>query len=92
MIAIGNMDAKTSEINSVMMNWVQLKMNPLVNGVPSHARIIQIIKNNGIVIIGGFVKIEIVSAILSFFSSVSSYLFSVLMSFKPNNCFPPLIQ
>ena len=84
------MDAKISEISSVMMNWVQLKLNPLVNGIPSHARIIQIIKNNGIVMIGGFVKIEIVSAILSFLSSVSSYLFSVLMSFRLNNYFPPL--
>ena len=70
MIAIGNMDAKISEISSVMMNRVQLNLNPLVKGVPSHARIIHMIRNNGIVIIGGFVKIEIVSAILSFFSSV----------------------
>ena len=89
MIAIGSMDAKISEISSVMMNWVQSKLNPLVNGVPSHARIIQIIKNRGIVIMGGFVKIEIVSAILSFLSSVSSYLFSVLMLFKLKNCFHP---
>ena len=66
-IAIGKTDAKISEISSIIRNWVQSNLNPLVNGVPSHARIIQIIVNNGIVIIGGFVKIEIVSAILSFF-------------------------
>ena len=83
MIAIGKIEAKTSEIISVIMNWLQLKLKLLVKGVPLLARIIQINKNNGMVIIGGFVKTDIVSAILSFFSSVSSYLFFVLMFFKP---------
>ena len=91
MIAIGRTDAKISDISSIMINWFQLKLKLLVNGVPLLDTIIQIIRNNGMVIIGGFVNIEIVSAILSFLSSVSSYLFSVLMFFKPINCFPPLI-
>ena len=90
MIAIGNMDVKISEISSITINWLQLKLKLLVKGVPLLAKMIQIIKNSGIVIMGGFVKMEIVSAILSFFSSVSGVLFSVLMFFKPNNSFPPL--
>ncbi|WP_067145741.1 hypothetical protein [Methanobrevibacter olleyae] len=71
-----------SEINSVIINCLQLKLKLLVKGVPLLARMIQIIKNNGIVTIGGFVKIDIILAILSFFSSVSSYLFSLLIFFK----------
>ena len=72
-----------------MKTGKQIKQKKHENGIREDARNIQNIKNKEIVIIGGFVKIEIVSAILSFFSSVSSYLFSVLMSFKPNNYFPP---
>jgi hypothetical protein len=78
---------KISEISSITINWLQLKLKLLVKGVPLLAKMIQIIKNSGIVIMGGFVKMEIVSAILSFFSSVSGVLFSVLMFFKPNNSF-----
>ncbi len=75
MIAIGNTDVKISEISSITIKWLQSNLKLLVKGVPLLANMVQIIKNSGIVIIGGFVKMEIVSAILSFFSSVSGVLF-----------------
>ena len=56
MIAIGKIDAKTRDINSKRGNSHKL----LIDNVK------QIIKNNGIDIMGGFVKVEIVLANLNF--------------------------
>lgn len=53
------MDANTSETTSRTMNFV--KSNPFV----SNDRTAQIIKNSGIVIIGGLVTVDIASAIFS---------------------------
>ena len=61
MIAIGRTDAKTSEISSRAMNLDKLK-TPSSNDSTIH-----IIKNNGMVIIGGFVKVDILSAIFNLF-------------------------
>lgn len=55
-IAIGNIEAKTSETSSSDMNLLKLKA-PFSND-----KTMQIIKNNGIVIIGGFVTVEIIFA------------------------------
>ena len=56
MIAIGKIDAKTREINSKSGNSHKL----LIDNVK------HIIKNNGIDIMGGFVKVEIFLANLNF--------------------------
>ena len=61
MIAMGRTDAKTSEISSRAMNLDKLK-TPSSNDSTIH-----IIKNNGMVIIGGFVKVDILSAIFNLF-------------------------
>ena len=61
MIAIGNIDEKTSEISSRTMNLDMLNM-PL-----SYESTIDIIKNKGMQIIGGFVKSETRFAIFSLF-------------------------
>ena len=60
MIARGRADAKTIEIASKTTNLEMSKM-PFSND-----NIIQIIKNNGIVIIGGLVNVEICFAIFNF--------------------------
>ena len=60
-IAIGRMDAKTSEMTSMTMNFPKSK-TPF-----SKDRITQITKNSGIVIIGGCVKSEILLAIFNLF-------------------------
>ena len=66
MMAIGKSDANISEITSRTMNLD--KSNP--SGVNDNVR--QIIANNGMVIIGGFVIVEILSAIFSLFPIVIS--------------------
>ena len=57
---IGRTEAKTIEITSKMINLEMLK-TPFSND-----NIIQIIKNNGIHIIGGLVNVEIHLAIFNF--------------------------
>ena len=52
MIAIGRIEVKTREMASRTMNLSKLKIPP------SYERIAQIIKNKGIVIIGGWVNVE----------------------------------
>lgn len=60
-IAIGNIDANTNEINSKTINL-------FMSNVPfSKDKIKQIIKNNGIQMIGGLVNVEIVLAIFNLF-------------------------
>ena len=61
MIAIGNMEANTSEMASRTMNLP--KSNPF--GVNDNAA--QIMINKGMQIIGGFVSVEIVLAVLTLF-------------------------
>jgi methylglyoxal synthase len=61
MIAMGSMDAKISETTSNAMNL--LKSNPL----PLNESITQIIKNNGMQMIGGLVNVEICLAIFNLF-------------------------
>lgn len=53
MIAMGNIDAKTSDINSKTRNLEKSKTPFLKDNI------IHIIKNNGIQIIGGLVIVEI---------------------------------
>ena len=60
-IAIGKIEAKTSEINSKTTNLYKSK-TPF-----SKESTIHINKNNGIVIMGGFVIAEIISAIFTLF-------------------------
>ena len=74
MIAIGSADVKTSDMISHNANRPQSKLKLEVKGVPLDASTIQIIENRGIHIIGGFVNVDIVLAILSFLGSFSSYL------------------
>ena len=61
MIAIGRIDAKINEINSRTMNLLKLNI-PFSNDKTR-----QIMKNNGMQIIGGFVIVEIVLAIFNLF-------------------------
>ena len=63
-IAIGRSEAKISEITSKTMNL--LKSNPLLLNDSTE----QMIKNSGIVIIGGFVIVDIVFAILNLFINI----------------------
>ena len=60
MIAIGRMDAKIRETNSKTMN--SDKSNPF----GQNDNVKQIITNKGIVMIGGLVKVDTVSAIFNF--------------------------
>ena len=60
-IAMGSMDAKISETTSNIMNL--LKSNP----PPLNEIITQIIKNNGMQMIGGLVNVEICLAIFNLF-------------------------
>lgn len=61
MIAMGSMDAKISETTSNDMNL--LKSNTL----PLNESITQIIKNNGMQMMGGLVNVEICLAIFNLF-------------------------
>lgn len=61
MIAIGKSEAKIKDITSKTMNLD--KSNPLL--VKDKVR--EIIKNNGMQIIGGFVSVEIILAIFNLF-------------------------
>jgi hypothetical protein len=61
MIAIGNTDANTSEISSSALNFEKL------NAPFSNDKTKQMMKNNGMHMIGGLVKVEIVFAIFNLF-------------------------
>ena len=61
MIAIGNMEAKISEITSRTMNF------PESNPFGPNDNVRQIMKNKGMQIIGGFVIVEILLAIFNLF-------------------------
>lgn len=60
-IAIGNIDANINEINSKTMNLLKLNCPPLNDSIR------QIIKNNGMQIIGGFAIVDMVFAIFNLF-------------------------
>ena len=77
-IAIGNIEAKTRDINSSAMNLYAS------NAPLSNERTIEMTKNSGMHIIGGFVKVDILSAICNLFMLIIYIIIKLISIMKMN--------